>query len=116
MFRRKKSGCAAAKMQLPQYRLFAHQRYVHFPFSHNRIQVCLFNRMIGGYFFIAATIGTQRFTKWKMDIEADTIGFVVHMKLVLKNSFPVLYINALFPERNGWVTGIPGNRLVVFLE
>lgn len=66
-------------------------------------------------FFIAAAIGTKRFAKRQMNVQADALPGVVQFKLLGQQLFPMVGVKPLFPNRHRGIAGVTGNRTVVFL-
>src|SRR5581483_5761140 len=114
--RRKESRRTTTQVQLANNRLFVHELLVAVPFGKDGLYILFFNTMVGGDFFIAAAIGTKRFTERQMNIQANAPLPVFFLKLLLKNGLPLQYIDMIVPERNSRVAGIPGNGNIVFVQ
>ena len=72
--------------------------------------------MLGSDLFIAAAIGAERLAKRQVYIQTDTLGRVPGVKLLPEKSGPFVPVQPLLPERNGWITGIAGNRQVILCQ
>jgi hypothetical protein len=72
--------------------------------------------MVGSYFFIATAVSTQRFAEGQVYIQTNTPALILRMELLPESGCPLLYINVIVPEGNRWVTGITGNRHIVFMQ
>jgi hypothetical protein len=72
--------------------------------------------MVGGDLFVTAAIGTKRFTKRKMDVEADAICIIGGGGPLSNDRFPVCHINMLLPVGYRRITCITRNGHIVFLQ
>ena len=72
--------------------------------------------MVSSNFFVTAAIGAKAFAEREMNIKGDTVLGILNTELPAEIVFPFFNRNFRLPLWNGRITGVPGNRSVVFLQ
>ena len=116
VFGREEGGGPAAKMNFTDHGRLVHEGPVHCPFAKEGFQVFLLHLVVGGDLLIAAAINAKGFAKRQVDIKAQAFGPVARGKTGMKFGCPPRNIQIVFPKGNGWITGISGNRPIIFFE
>jgi hypothetical protein len=101
-------------MNFANYGCLLHPLAIQLPFFFKGFYIGRFYGMVGGYLFVATAIGTKRFAKRQVNLQADAIGVVLFMKPSSKCLFPGIDCQGFVPGGHCRITGIPGNRLIVF--